>query len=230
MAEKRAYDSLVTAMDRKARELNEYLVKADSQGRTAKSKHDKLMNDVPELTRLGEVYVATLSVNDDKVVIDEVYEKQSELLEKVHQALEAAVEFVEDEDYKLGIMKRTQEVEQNCKSVETRLEHFKKKTDRFKTDQYVLPKDSYDVLINELEDFVKAIDDCVEKIGYLILNDPDQKVQHEEKQNNENGFKSTLLDMRLTLIGALEKQPSDSDRKDSATSSLPNFTGLLLPP
>ena len=216
MAEKRAYDSLVTAMDRKARELNEYLAKADSQGRTAKSKHDKLMNDVPELTRLGEVYVATLSVNDDKVVIDEVYEKQSELLEKVHQALEAAVEFVEDEDYKLGIMKRTQEVEQNCKSVETRLDHFKKKTDRFKTDQYVLPKDSYDVLINELEDFVKAIDDCVEKIGYLILNDPDQKVQHEEKQNKVNGFKSTLLDMRLTLIGALEKQPSESDRKDSA--------------
>ena len=78
MAEKRAYDSLVTAMDRKARELNEYLVKADSQGRTAKSKHDKLMNDVPELTSLGEVYVATLSVNDDKVVIDEVYQKQSE--------------------------------------------------------------------------------------------------------------------------------------------------------
>ena len=141
------------------------------------------MNDVPELTRLGEVYAATLSVNDDKVVIDEVYKKQSELLEEVHQALEAAVEFVEDEDYKLGIMKRTQEVEQNCKSVETRLEHFKKKTDGFKNDQYVLPKDSYDVLINELEDFVKAIDDCVEKIGYLILNDPDQKVQHEEKQN-----------------------------------------------
>ena len=78
MAEKRAYDSLVTAMDRKARELNEYLVKADSQGRTAESKHDKLMNDVPELTSLGEVYVATLSVNDDKVVIDEVYQKQSE--------------------------------------------------------------------------------------------------------------------------------------------------------
>ena len=44
-----------------------------------------------------------------------------------------------------------------------------------------------------------------------------------------NGFNSTLLDMRLTLIGALEKQPSDSDRKDSATSLLPNLTGLLLP-
>ena len=35
------------------------------------------------------MYVATLSVNDDKVVIDEVYGKQSELLEKVHQAIES---------------------------------------------------------------------------------------------------------------------------------------------
>ena len=43
-------------------------MKADSQGRTAKSKHDKLMNDVPELTRLGEVYVATLSISCNMVV------------------------------------------------------------------------------------------------------------------------------------------------------------------
>ena len=71
---------------------------------------------------------------------------------------------MEDEDYKLGIMKY-------CKSVQTRLVHFKKKTDRFKPGQYVLPKDSYDMLINELDDFVKAIDDCVGKIVYLVLNE-----------------------------------------------------------
>ena len=60
MAEKRAYNTLVLAMSRKARELNEYLGKTDVHGRIAKSKHDKLSSDIPELTSLGEEYVATL--------------------------------------------------------------------------------------------------------------------------------------------------------------------------
>ena len=60
MAERRAYNTLVLAMSRKARELNEYLDKTETQGRIAKSKLDKLSSDIPELTSLGEEYVATL--------------------------------------------------------------------------------------------------------------------------------------------------------------------------
>ena len=67
---KRAYYTLVTAMDRKARELTEYLEKTDSQERIARSKHDKLLSDISELVKLGEDYVATLSEDDDKAVIE----------------------------------------------------------------------------------------------------------------------------------------------------------------
>ena len=51
---------MVLDMSRKARELNEYLGKTYVHGRIAKSKHDKLSSDIPELTSLGEEYVATL--------------------------------------------------------------------------------------------------------------------------------------------------------------------------
>lgn len=221
---KRPLDTMVTAMDRKARELTEYLVKTDSQKRIARSKHDKLLSDISELVKLGEEYVATLSEDDDEAVIEEIYGKQSELIEKVNQALEGAQEFIEGEAFKMDIMKRSQQVEQQCKSVESRLAHFKTKTDRFKTDKYVLPQNSYDVLITELESLVGVIDKSVVDNGYLVLNDPGNKVQHDEHQVKMDKFKDTLLDLRLTLIGALEKPPSDTDKKESINSFLPKLT------
>ena len=107
--------------------------------------------------------------------------------------------------------------------------HFRTKTDRFRTDKYVLPRDSYDVLITELEALVGVIDEIVESLGYLIFNDPDQKEQHEENQAKVDKFKDTLLDLRLTLIGALEKPPTDPDRKDSVTSFLPKLPAQAPP-
>ena len=222
MGEKKAsYNTLVTAMDRKARELKEYLDKSDSQERIAKSKHEKLLSDISELKRLGGIYVATLSEKDDKVIIDDIYVKQGELLERVNQALEGAQEFIEDEEFKLGIMRQSQEVEQLCKSVESRMAHIKSKTDRFKTDKYDLPRDSYDILIKDLESVVRVVDEVVEKYGYLILNDPDNKVEHEGNLAKVDKYKSSFLDLRLTLFGALEKQPSDQNpRKDSGSGDV----------
>jgi hypothetical protein len=67
MAEKnRVYITLVTAMDRKARELTENLGKTDSQERIARSKHEKLLSDISELVKLGEDYIATLSEEDER--------------------------------------------------------------------------------------------------------------------------------------------------------------------
>ena len=112
-------------MDRKARELTEYLVKTDSQERIASSKHEKLLRDISELVKLGEDYIATLSEEDDEAVIEEIYKKQSELIERVNKALERAQEFIEGEEFKMNIMKRSQLVEQQCKSVESSLAHFR---------------------------------------------------------------------------------------------------------
>jgi hypothetical protein len=69
------------------------------------------------------------------------------------------------------------------------------------------------VLIAELEALAGVVDENVESIEYLIFHDPDQKDQHEENQAKVNKFKDTLLDLRLTLIGALEKPPSETGRK-----------------
>ena len=228
MAEKRAYNALVLAMSRKAKELAEYLVKEDAQGRIAKSKHDKLRSDIPELNRLGEEYAATLTGEDDVDVI--VYDNQNKLLEDVQQALERAVEFVEEEDFKLGIMRTTQEVEQGCKSLESRFAHFKKKTDRFKTGEYELPKESYEVLISELESLAGQIDECVGSIGYLTLHNPDQKTVHGQLQDKVDSYKGIVLDQRLTLIGVLEKQHTGDEKKIAVQSSLPKLSGLPAPP
>ena len=98
-------------MDRKARELTEYLENTDSQKRITRSKHDKLLSDISELVKLGEDYVATLSGEYDKAVIEEIHDKQSELIKRVHKAFERAKEFIEEEEFKMDIMKRAQQVE-----------------------------------------------------------------------------------------------------------------------
>ena len=41
MAEQRAYAALITTVDRKARELQDYCEKTDINARVVKSKHDK---------------------------------------------------------------------------------------------------------------------------------------------------------------------------------------------
>ena len=101
--------------------------------------------------KLGEDYVATLSEENDKERIEEIYDKQSELIERVNQALERAQEFIEAEEFKMDIMKKSRQAERQCKSVESRFAHFWAKKDRFRTEKYVLPQDSYGVLITEVQ-------------------------------------------------------------------------------
>ena len=64
--------------------------------------------------------------------------------------------------------------------METCLTHIKSKTDRFKSEKYVLPREPYDVLIKELESLARVIDEVVESNGYLMCNDPDKKEKYEE--------------------------------------------------
>ena len=68
-------------------------------------------------------------------------------------------------------MSKSQDVETHIKSVETRVTQLKKKTDRFKDLQFVLPKDSYEVLITELEGILKVVDESSKSIVDLIINE-----------------------------------------------------------
>ena len=69
MADKRSYETNVQSVSRKAGELAEYIRNASiCYARTVQSKHDKLLKDLAELKRLGEVYIATLQGDDAEAV------------------------------------------------------------------------------------------------------------------------------------------------------------------
>ena len=52
MADKRAFKTLVASMERKAKDLSEYIEKSDSNDRVAKSKHEKLSKDMNTLEEI----------------------------------------------------------------------------------------------------------------------------------------------------------------------------------
>jgi len=87
MGEQRAYQLLFTGLERRTRELTDYVAKEDAVARVAKSKSDKLLSDITELKRLGEAYVA--KVNNEANIAN-IYNEQGALLDKVNQALEGA--------------------------------------------------------------------------------------------------------------------------------------------
>ena len=60
MAEQRAYQDLFTSVERRSKELIDYVQKEDSVARIAKSKNDKLLSDFKELKNLGEAYVSSV--------------------------------------------------------------------------------------------------------------------------------------------------------------------------
>ena len=53
-----------------------------------------------------------MSEDLDEEAIDNIYVNQGELLEGVSEALEGALEFIEKEEIKMEIMKKSQELEQ----------------------------------------------------------------------------------------------------------------------
>ena len=215
MSDKKAacstYKALATAMERKARELQEALVKTGSNERAVRSKYDKLLCDKSELEKLVTSYVGTLSDETDTVAIDEVYDKHGALLERVNQALEAATEYLEEEEYKLTILKNTQEVEQDSKSIQTQLAKIKDKTDFLKAGKHVLTRESYEIFIEQLEALAAKMDEAVVKYRYLVLHDTVNRADHQENLAQVDKYKEDFLDLKLVLCGALEKKSTSGD-------------------
>ena len=59
MAEKRAYKTLIASIERKAKDLSEYVKSAEAVDRVVTSKHDKLAKDVASLDETVGRLVAT---------------------------------------------------------------------------------------------------------------------------------------------------------------------------
>ena len=205
MAEQRAYQDLFTSVERRSKELIDYVQKEDSIARIAKSKNDKLLSDFKELKQLGEAYVATVTNNAETA---KIYSGQSELLAKVEQALEGASEFLDLEAFKVGLMEKSQEVETHCKSVCTKVTAFQKRVVSLKARGLQLSKASYDVLNNELISLDSLTDSKAEVINYLIINDLGSKTKYETFQTQLAGFSEQLLDLKLEVTALFESQVS----------------------
>ena len=228
MSDKKAacstYKALATAMERKARELQEALVKTGSNERAVRSKYDKLLCDKSELEKLVTSYVGTLSDETDTVAIDEVYDKHGALLERVNQALEAATEYLEEEGYKLTILKNTQEVEQDSKSIQIQLIKIKDKTDFLKAGKHVLTRESYEIFIEQLEALAAKMDEAVVKYRYLVLHDTVNRAEHQENLAQVDKYKGDFLDLKLTLSGALKNESNCEDTGEKKSQVKTNLS------
>ena len=85
MADKRAFKTLVDSMQRKAKDLSEYVKKSYSIDRVAKSKHEKLSKD---MNTLDEIIDRVVACGDGSA--DDMTKKQEEITEEVQIALEGA--------------------------------------------------------------------------------------------------------------------------------------------
>ena len=118
MADKRAFRTLVASMDRKAKDLSDYLKLPEANIRIAKSKSEKLRKDIATLDE-----VVGRCVGPSETNADETYAKQQEVLNLVETALEGADEFVEIETFKNDVQIKSLEVESVHQSVCSRLSH-----------------------------------------------------------------------------------------------------------
>ena len=194
MAEQRAYAALITTVDRKARELQDYCEKTDINARVVKSKHDKLHSDLTEVKKLGVKYIATLTAQDK---IAQIYDEQGELFEKVNKALEGACEVMEIEAFNVSLIGKAQEVEMHCKSVATKVTSFGKRIDGLKSRNAGLSKGSYDILVSELNAIETLISIKADDIKYLIVNDIGSKAKYEAYQSELDEHLEPLLGLKL---------------------------------
>ena len=78
MADKRAFRTLVASMERKAKELSEYVKQSEANDRVAQSKREKLQKDI---ATLDEVVGRCVGPSENNA--DEIHAKQLEVLNLV---------------------------------------------------------------------------------------------------------------------------------------------------
>ena len=209
MAEHRAYSAVVATVERKAKELTE-CVSNNSVARVVKIKQDKLLSDIDELKKLGDIYIATIKSTEK---VDKIYSEQSVLLDRANQALEGASEFLELEAFNISLLEKTQEVEAHCCTVDKKVTSFQTRLNSLQDRSSALSKGSYDVLIAELSLLDNLVGNKADEIKFLIVNDRALKSKYEGFQSKLDGYLEPLLDMRLQLVALFENQSVNDSNK-----------------
>ena len=202
MADKRAFKTLVASMDRKAKELSDYLQQSDANIRIAKSKSEKLRKDIATLDE-----VVSRCVGPSETNADETYAKQQEVLNLVETALEGADEFVEIETFKNDVQIKSLEVESVHQSVCSRLSQLNDRIMNEKAGEKINLQ-AEKVFSDELDDLEAMAKNGIEKINFLILNDVENKVKYQDFQSKFDSVRGEIVGARLSLI-----KESESDCK-----------------
>ena len=200
MADKRAFRTLVASMERKAKELSEYVKQSEANDRVAQSKREKLQKDI---ATLDEVVGRCVGPSENNA--DEIHAKQLEVLNLVEIALEGAEDFLELEKSKKDVQAKILDVESVHKSVCFRLSHINDKIMKEKA-EHGINLQSREVYSNELEDLEVMAKNAIENVNFLILNDVNNKSEHQKYQTKFDKISGDILESRLSLIDKSESE------------------------
>ena len=164
MADRRAFKTLVASMERKAKDLSEYVEKPDSNDRVAKSKHEKLSKDMNTLEEIINRVVVSADGSADDMV-----KKQEEIIEKVEIALEGAEEFIALKEFENDLLDKELDVQSVHQSVGCKMDKIKAQITEQKNTRDGLSKQAEAVLTTELSNLENSIKDAIAKNNFLIL-------------------------------------------------------------
>ena len=175
MADKRAFKTLVASMERKAKDLSEYIEKSDSNDRVAKSKHEKLSKDMNTLEEIINRVVASADG-----AMDDMVKKQEEITEKVEIALEGAEEFIALKEFENDMQNKELDVQSVHLSVGCKMDKIKAQITEKKNSRDGLSKQAEAVLSVELTNLENSIKDAIAKNNFLILKDVKNKARYQD--------------------------------------------------
>ena len=226
--EKFNYDSQVKGTDRRVKELLELLSDQDKVDRVVRGKVSDLEADKVKLTSVANEYVTTL----DGEKIDEVYDAQLELFDRVDQAIEKAKVYIATEDFNLKILEKYNEAKESGKVIERALNSVEKKVKEFSSAS-LMSRSIFETLDSKLSTLEVDLKALAKSYQYLVDKDEVRKVAHEASLEGLDTHREKMFQMRLEMGELVEKESVKTKESQSALSAgLPNLQqpGLQVGP
>ena len=226
MAEKRvAYESLKVSVARRVSELNSLVDKPDKVERAVRGKVNNLEADKIKLIRGAAEYVESLADDTEK---EEVYKEQPELVDKIDQALEKAMEYLREEEDKTEILEKASEVLNKGKKIKRSLEIVEEKVNEFEPPEKLMPGSIRETLEAELVKVETEMDILTKDYQYLISHDLSKKEGYEENMLELETHSGKILDIRLAMGTKSDQKPKEV--KDSSFMLPKLETVSVMPP
>ena len=220
--EKFNYDSQVKGTDRRVKELLELLSDQDKVDRVVRGKVSDLEADKVKLTSVANEYVTTL----DGEKIDEVYDAQLELFDRVDQAIEKAKVYIATEDFNLKILEKFNEAKESGKVIERALNSVEKKVKEFSSAS-LMSRSVFGTLDDKLSTLEVDLKALAKSYQYLVDNDEVRKVAHEASLEGLDTHREKIFQLRLEMGELVEKESVET--KECLSTLSVGMTNLQQP-